>query len=439
MPQPSRGHLLRLLGVGFGVAVGFGEVIGSGILRSPSFIAGTVHAFWPIIALWCLGAINALLSANIVVELGTSVPRAGGPYVFAHRAFGDAGGLIVGWTVFSSHSAGSAAASVVFADYFLPLAIPATQGHEAAVAVGLQALLYATNIAGLREGSVMQGATSILKALLLFGFVFAAAWLVPSKGGAALTAMQPIGFAALIGAYQLIKGAYTGWDAAIYFSEESVAPSRSLPRAVFIGIAVTAFLYVAVNAMLLHVLGIAGTASSSLPFATVLSRVAGPGASLLFALGGMIIVIGCANANIMLAPRVLYALGRDRLLPGMFESVNAGGSPYVAFLLSAVVSMALASTGAFALVFGLIATLSTMAGVIVEISYFVVRRREPELARPYRAILHPWLPALALAIDIVLLVLFAAHDHKGALVAAGMCALCVPLAFLARRARAATV
>ena len=439
MPQPSRGHLLRLLGVGFGVAVGFGEVIGSGILRSPSFIAGTVHAFWPIIALWCLGAINALLSANIVVELGTSVPRAGGPYVFAHRAFGDAGGLIVGWTVFSSHSAGSAAASVVFADYFLPLAIPATQGHEAAVAVGLQALLYATNIAGLREGSVMQGATSILKAMLLFGFVFAAAWLVPSKGAAALTAMQPIGFAALIGAYQLIKGAYTGWDAAIYFSEESVAPSRSLPRAVFIGIAVTAFLYVAVNAMLLHVLGIAGTASSSLPFATVLSRVAGHGASLLFALGGMIIVIGCANANIMLAPRVLYALGRDRLLPGMFESVNAGGSPYVAFLLSAVVSMALASTGAFALVFGLIATLSTMAAVIVEISYFVVRWREPNLIRPYRAILHPWLPARALAVDIVLLVLFAAHDNRGALVAAGMCALCIPLAFLARRARAATV
>jgi APA family basic amino acid/polyamine antiporter len=123
----------------------------------------------------------------------------------------------------------------------------------------------------------------------------------------------------------------------------------------------------------------------------------------------------------------------------VFESVNTGGSPYIAFLLSAVVSMALASTGAFALVFGLIATLSTMAAVIVEISYFVVRWREPELARPYRAILYPWLPALALAIAVVLLVLFAAHDHKGALVAAGMCALCVPLAFLARRARAAAI
>jgi amino acid transporter len=429
---------LRLLGVGFGVAVGFGEVIGSGILRSPSVIAGSVHAFWPIIALWCLGAINALLSANVIVELGTSVPRAGGPYVFAHRAFGDAGGLIVGWTVFSSHSAGSAAASVVFAD-FLPLAIPATRGHEAAVAVALQGILYATNIAGLREGRAMQGATSLLKALLLFGFVFAAALLVPSHAAATQASLAPIGFFALIGAYQLIKGAYTGWDAAIYFSEESVAPAQSIPRAIFIGIAVTAFLYIAVNAMLLHVLGVAGTAASSLPFATVLARVAGSGASLLFALGGMIIVIGCANANIMLAPRVLYALARDRLLPGMFESVNAGGSPYVAFLLSAIVSMALASTGAFALVFGLIATLSTMAGVIVEISYFVVRWREPDLIRPYRAILYPWLPALALLIDIVLLVLFAANDHKGALFAAGMCGLCIPLAFLARRARAATV
>jgi len=438
MPQISRGHLLRLLGVGFGVAVGFGEVIGSGILRSPSVIAGTVHAFWPIIALWCLGAINALLSANVVVELGTSIPRAGGPYVFAHRAFGDAGGLIVGWTIFSGHSAGSAAASVVFAD-FLPLAIPATRGHEAAVAVALQGILYATNIAGLREGRAMQGATSILKALLLFGFVFGAALLVPSHAALAPASFAPIGFAALIGAYQLIKGAYTGWDAAIYFSEESVAPGQSIPRAVFIGIAVTAFLYVAVNAMLLHVLGIAGTAASSLPFATVLARVAGSGASLLFAIGGMIIVIGCANANVMLAPRVLYALARDRLLPGVFESVNAGGSPYIAFLLSAIVSMALASTGAFALVFGLIATLSTMAGVIVEISYFVVRWREPDLVRPYRAILYPWLPALALLIDVVLLVLFAANDHRGALFAAGMCALCIPLAFLARRARAAAI
>jgi APA family basic amino acid/polyamine antiporter len=167
--------------------------------------------------------------------------------------------------------------------------------------------------------------------------------------------------------------------------------------------------------------------------------VAGSGASLLFAIGGMIIVIGCANANIMLAPRVLYALARDRLLPGVFESVNAGGSPYIAFLLSAIVSMALASTGAFSLVFGLIATLSTMAGVIVEISYFVIRWREPGLIRPYRAILYPWLPALALLIDVVLLVLFAANDRRGALFAAGMCALCIPLAFLARRARAATV
>jgi len=80
-----------------------------------------------------------------------------------------------------------------------------------------------------------------------------------------------------------------------------------------------------------------------------------------------------------------------------------------------------------------------MAGVIVEISYFVVRWREPDLVRPYRAILYPWLPALALLIDVVLLVLFAANDHRGALFAAGMCALCIPLAFLARRARAAAI
>ena len=72
----SRGHLLRLLGATFGVAVGVGEMIGSGILRSPSAIAASLHESGIIIALWSLGALHALLGANIFAELGTALPQA---------------------------------------------------------------------------------------------------------------------------------------------------------------------------------------------------------------------------------------------------------------------------------------------------------------------------------------------------------------------------
>ena len=109
---PPRHHLLKILGVSFGVAVAVGNTIGSGILRSPALIAGEVPGIALILGLWVLGGVQALLGANISAELATALPKSGGPYVYAQRALGDVVGLIVGWTVWLSKLAGIAAASV---------------------------------------------------------------------------------------------------------------------------------------------------------------------------------------------------------------------------------------------------------------------------------------------------------------------------------------
>jgi len=436
----SRGHLLRLLGATFGVAVGVGEMIGSGILRSPSVIATSLHESGIIIALWSLGAMHALLGANILAELGTALPQAGGPYVYARRAFGNVAGLVVGWSNFGSHLAGIAAASVVFAD-FLALLWPSAAAHTALVAVILQLLLYTSNAVGLREGRALQEATSFAKALLLAAFIGAAVWVgATHRIAPSSTVMHfaPVGFLAYVGAYQLIAGAYAGWSAPVYFSEENVAPSHSIPRALLIGLLLTATLYVLVNAALLYALGTSGTAASSLPFSVVLQRVGGVSVSTLFVIGAMVTVTSCANANIMVAPRILFALSRDHLLPSSLQAVNEGGSPYFGFALTAVISLVLATTGAFRLVFGLIGTLNALSGFITDVSFFALRKREPALPRPFHALLSPWLPALLVAIDGGLFVLFAAFDLKGALVAAALCAVCVPLALIAQRARART-
>jgi APA family basic amino acid/polyamine antiporter len=428
-----RHHLLKILGVSFGVAVAVGNTIGSGILRSPSLIAGEVPGVAIILGLWVLGGIQAALGANITAELATALPKSGGFYVYAQRALGDVAGLIVGWTVWLSKLAGIAAASVSFAE-FLPLIWPAAGAHKIAIAVALQVALYAANIMGLREGRALQEGTSLIKAAMLFVFIaVAVTFMAPAEPHGALAASPVWNWANAILAYQLIRGAYSGWDAPVYFSGENVSPSRSLPRALFYGIALTGALYIGVNAALLHALGQGGVAASPLPFMAVLHGFGGAIPSALFALTAMITVASCANANIMSAPRVLFALAEDGLLPKSLTNINAGGSPTQAFLMTAAGSLALAMSGTFALVFGLIGTLDSVSGVLVDTAYFALRRREPDLARPFRAVWHPLLPALVLFSDAALLVLFASADYVGGAVALGLALLCIPFALLARR------
>lgn len=434
----SRG-LLKILGVTFGVAVALGETIGSGILRSPSVIAGAVPAVGAILALWIAGAAQSFLQANILSEFATALPRSGGNYVYARRAYGafygDVAGLVVGWTNWLAKNAGAAAASVSFAE-FLPLLWPAAGAHKIAVALSLQIAIYAANLIGLREGRALQEATSFVKAAMLFAFIAAAFILVaPAESSARAGGASALGWSGTILAYQLILGAYAGWSAPVYFAGENTAPESSVPKAMFVGLLLTSGIYVAVNGALLHALGVHGAASSALPFSTALSRFGGSLPAILFALTAMVTVASCANANIMSAPRILYALAEDGLLPRAATKVNAGGSPTVSFLLTSVVTLALAATGAFALVFGLIATLNTVSAIVVEAGYFRLRRNEPSLARPYRAVGYPALPALALAIDVVLLFLFSSNDAVGGAVTLAMILLCIPFAILARRAR----
>jgi len=433
--QASHGNLLRILGVAFGVAVALGNTIGAGILRSPAAIAASVDSGAIILALWFAGALHAALDANLFVEMGTALPKVGGPYVYARRALGDVAGLVVGWSIWCSKLAGIAAGAVSFANFFVIL-VPAAEPRQAGIAIAIQLVLYGANVLGLREGRALQQATSFLKAGALLAFAIVAVFAVPTEASAVLPSPRTaITWVAIAGAYQLIRGAYSGWDAPVYFLEESQAPAKTLPRALFAALLLSSAIYLIVNAALLYALGVHGVAASALPFMTVLRAVAGPFASILFAIGAMITVLSMANANIMSSPRILLALSRDGLLPHRLGFVNAGGSPQLALLMTAIGTLALAATGSFIFVFGLIGTLDTVSGVIVIVAFFALRRSEPRLERPFRAIGYPVLPAIALAIELFLLVLFNAADTRGFLAVIALSALCVPLAWIARRGR----
>jgi len=434
-PAPRRGELLHILGTSFGVAVAVGAMIGVGILRAPSLIARDVPDGFAIMALWSLALVHALLEANVIAELGTAMPRAGGPYVYVHRAFGDVGGLAVGWTLWAQRAASTAALSIAFAE-FLGLLWPGGANLAPAIAVVMQLALFGTNLAGLREGRVIQELTSLLKGLALFGFCVVAFVVVAPMRPAGAHAPALIGWVGIIAAYQLIVGAYSGWFEPAFFAEETRDRGRNLPRVMAIGLFATAALYIAINAALLHAMGTAGVAANALPFTTVLARIGGATAAAGVAIFAMISVSSCANAGVMSAPRVLLALSRDGLLPAVFQTVNRGGSPSVATIVTALAAIAIALTGSFSLAFGLIATLQSAAFILVILSLFVLRKREPGLARPFRAIGYPWLPALVLLLDVALFAVFLNANWTGALYAAILWLICIPFAMIARRAKA---
>ena len=432
--QP-RHHLLKILGVTFGVAVAVGDMIGSGILRAPSSIAASVPNIGLIMGLWVFGALHAALTANVYSELGTALPKSGGDYNYAQRAFGDIGGLVVGWSGWLAFVAGTSAAAISFAN-FLPLVWPWSAQHTVGVALAMLIALFGANYLGLREGRALQELTSLIKAAMLAVFCIAAILFVPPSHPLlpAMESAPVFGWAAVVGAYQLVRGAYAGWNTAFYFGEEIVDPGRDLPRATIIGLVLTATLYVAVNGALLYALGLAGVAATPLPFTTVVQSFGGV-ASLLFAVTAMITVASCANANIMGGPRIIFSMAREGLLPDFFQSVNGGGSPSGAMLLTALFAIGVALSGTFDLVFGLIGTMNAIGAIVVIVALFVLRRSEPGLARPYRALGYPLLPILALVLEGAALLLYSAADTTGILFAIGLCLACVPFALIARRGR----
>jgi amino acid transporter len=434
--RENRGQLLHILGVSFGIAVAIGGMIGVGILRTPSLIAASVPNAGLIVALWALGALQSALEANVISELATALPQAGGFYVYAHRAFGDVGGLMVGWTSWIGRLASSSALAVAFAD-FLALLWPFAGRHLSLVAAAMLVTIFGFNMIGLRQGRTLQQVTSLAKALALAAFCVVAFMTASPAAAAAPVSVSAIGWFGVLGAYQLIIGAYAGWYEPSSFSEENVQPGRSLPRSMFLGLVIAGALYIAVNTALIHALGVAQLAKGTLPYTTILSHVAGRTTGVLFAVGALAIVASCANAGIMSAPRILLALSRNRLLPAILSNVNTGGSPYVAYAMTGVCAIALALSGSFVLLFGLIATLQSAGLVLTLASIFVLRRREPDLPRPYRAIGYPLLPVLALAIDIALTLVFLSLNWIGGLYAATMWLACIPFAMVARRARSA--
>lgn len=441
------GRLLRVLGVGFGLAVIIGNTIGAGIFRAPGEIANQLPNAWLFLAVWIAGGLYALLGAVQIAELGTMLPRSGGQYVFSRHALGEYAGFIVGWSDWISTCGSAAAVSIVIGDFagkLFPILAGRSTAIAATVAVGFAVLQWH----GIVLSSLVQDLTSLLKALAFILLVIAAFAIGGDRSlgttPSAITTPAHIAlFGALFGAFiialQSVIYTYDGWAGVIYFSEEVREPARDIPRSLFSGVLAIIGIYLLVNLALIYVLPISRIAGQEFAAGVAAVVIFGRYGDTVFLVLTILSMLSAINAYHLMASRVLFAMSRDGLLSRGVAKVNKGGTPTVALFLSATTAVLIILFGkTFGTVITVLAFFFVANYTLSFISLFVLRRREPEKPRPYRAWGYPWTTALALIGSVVFLCGAVASDTRNSIYALLLLAASYPAFLLTKLLTART-
>jgi APA family basic amino acid/polyamine antiporter len=428
--------LLRILGLSFGLAVTVGNTIGAGILRTPGDIASLLPNPWLFVGIWVVGGFYALLGANALSELGTMLPRSGGQFIFARRAFGDYAGFFVGWNDWISTCASIAAISLVIGESAVRvLSLPS--GAAVSIAMAVVVVFMVLLLRGAKSGNIAQQITSLAKTLALLALIVACfifAGRAHAAAPAAAVAARTSVFVAFMLAAQSVIYTYDGWDGPIYFSEELDDPGRQIPRSMFYGLLTVAVIYLLTNIAFLTAVPTSALAGSQLAAGTVAQTLFGGRGELLVRLIVIISLPSAVNANLLMSSRVLYSVSREGLGIPVATRVNTGGTPTVALVSSALVAIAFLATGTFETIIAIAAFFFVADYTLSFIAVFVLRRREPDAPRPYRAIGHPWTTGFVLLGSLAFLASAIVGDRRNSLYALGIVVVSYPIFRLTRQA-----
>jgi APA family basic amino acid/polyamine antiporter len=431
----ATGRLRRILGVGFGLAVIIGSTLGIGILRTPGRVAGQLHTPRAIILVWFVGGLYTLLGSICLTELGAMVPRAGGYYVYARRAFGDWIGFAVGWTDWIMYGCVLAYLSIGMAD-FLGALVPSLAAATTPIAIAMLVGFVGLQWAGLRIASWFQEWTTVIKFLAYLALVVAGLALSGSAAGTAPPApSSSLTLPGVVAALQAVMITYAGWQSALYFTEEDRDPVRNLPRTMIGGVLAVIIIYLLVNIALLAILPIAALGRAKVPAVDAAQLIVGGRGAQVITVLSLVSLVPMLNAIMMVGTRILFALGRDRLLWSRTADVNAGGTPGVATLVTTAVAVAFIATMTFDRLIALASFFLAVNYVVGCLALVALRRREPKAARPFRAWGYPWSAVIVIAGAGLFLAGSLVGDTISALVVAGLLAIGLLAYALRRRAR----
>ena len=385
-----------------------GTIIGASIFVQPSLITGQVTSPSAVFLVWAAAGALSLFGALVAAELASAFPKTGGVYVFLKEEFGPALGFLWGWAMFwTMHSGIIAAIAVVFARYvghFVPLS---DIGIRVVAIAGILALSW-INYLGVKQGSTLQTAFTIVKVLAILVIIVVGLALgplapVPAAESSAMAlgqvSAQDFGLALVAGIF-----AFGGWHMVTYAAGETLQPEKTIPRALLLGMLIVTVSYIALNAVYFHVLPFDTVVSSTRVAADAADAVMGPrGAAVV---SGLVIfsTFGALSGIILAGPRVYYSMARDGLMFSWLGDVHPDyRTPHRAIALQAVWSSALVFTGTYRALFTRVIYTEWIFFGLMAVGLVLLRKR-PDYSPTYRVWGYPVIPAI-FAISSAIIVL----------------------------------
>ena len=391
-------------------AIIIANMVGTGVFTALGFQLLDIKAGFALLMLWVLGGIAAMCGAASYAELGAALPRSGGEYNFLGRIYHPAAGFISGWiSAVIGFAAPIAASAIVFGKY-ATAAIPGEYGPWAVKGLAVGVVVLATIIHGRnRSGSgAFQSIFTFIKIILIVGFCLAGLFLVQNA--------QPVSFAPSAdslkamssGSYAValiyVSYGYAGWNAATYISGEMKNPQRDLPRVLLIGTGIVMVLYVALNYIFLRVAPIdamlgkeeIGYIAATYIFGETGARMTGMMLALL--------LVSTVSAMVLAGPRALQGVGEDFKALSFLGKTNVAGVPRNAIYFQSAIALTFIITSSFEFIVIFAGAMLALNSLLAVIGVFILRRREPDLPRPYRTWGYPFTPFIYIALTVFTLV-----------------------------------
>ncbi len=386
------------------------NVVGTGIFTTTGFMARDLGHPGLILSIWLLGGLIAMAGALSYSELGAALPVAGGEYVYLHRAYGPFIGFLSGWTSFAvGFSAAIAAGAMSFAAYLNQL-LPLDGERGLLSTVIALALLWsvtALHLAGREAGGLLQRTLTVLNigavlSLIAAGLMVGGGdWTHLSLSDTHATPSIGLSIVSLIFALY----AYSGWNAAVYLAGEVRDPTRAIPLALIGGTLFVILLYLVLNGFYFYALPITELAKP--PLLPVASKAAtallGADAAQLVTMMLCLLITGAMSAMVWAGPRVYYAMARDGLIPACFcRTSEARGTPINATILQSIWASVLIVSGSFEQLLIYSGTVLTIFSALAVGAVLILRYKEPDLPRPYRTPLYPFVPGFFILMSMVI-------------------------------------
>lgn len=403
------GQLRRGLGPLEAIALVVGGTIGASIFLVPSAVAREVGSPGLALAAWGLTGLLALCGALSFAELAGAIPETGGTYQFLKRAYpGTPISFLFGWMMFFAYAASATAVTtslaVESAGHFIGKVVPFTTVMSRSMTVALILLFTAINMFGVRESGKTQNILTLLKLGGILA-IMAACFLL---GEGSVSHYAPVfpadrSFAEATGslgtAMILTVFSYSGWYFITHVAGEVREPEKNLPRAIFAGMGILILLYVGVNAAYLYVLPFDQLQHSTRVAADAMQAVFGPvGADVISAVA-FLSAMGALNAQLLNYPRIPFSLAQDGVFFSWLAQVHpVRRTPANAILVFALIACAFGVSGTYQQNLTYVGFVGQVFMALTVFGLIVLRRREPDLPRPFKVPLYPLVPLTYVAI-----------------------------------------